>query len=115
MLFGGRTAAYKYSASASDVSLYRPTHLILWHAIRDAWERGHTQFDFGRTDLDGAGLRSFKLTWGAREEILTYSVIGQHSASRSPSGPPWLMRTAIRRSPVAVARTLGQLLYKYTA
>ena len=115
VLFGGKTAVYKYSASASDVSIYRPTHLILWHAIRDAWENGHTQFDFGRTDFDSAGLRSFKLTWGTREEILTYSVIGQHAASRGPTGPPRLMRTAIRRSPVAVARILGQLLYKYSA
>jgi CelD/BcsL family acetyltransferase involved in cellulose biosynthesis len=115
VLFGGKTAAYKYSASASDVSLYRPTHLILWHAIRAAWEMGHTQFDFGRTDFDSAGLRSFKLTWGAREETLTYSAIGQDPASRSTTEPPRLMRAIIRRSPVAAARILGQLLYKYTA
>jgi CelD/BcsL family acetyltransferase involved in cellulose biosynthesis len=115
VLFGGKTATYKYSASASDVSPYRPTHLILWHAIREAWEKGYTEFDFGRTDLDGAGLRSFKLNWGTQEEVLIYSVLGSHWPSRGSMGPPRLMRTAIQRSPVAVARILGELLYKYTA
>jgi CelD/BcsL family acetyltransferase involved in cellulose biosynthesis len=109
----GKTATYKYSASASDVSQYRPTHLILWHAIRDAWESGYAQFDFGRTDFDSPGLRSFKLGWGPREEVLAYSMLADDAPTHVHAGPSPLIRSAIRRSPVAVARIVGQLLYKY--
>jgi CelD/BcsL family acetyltransferase involved in cellulose biosynthesis len=115
VLAWGKTATYKYSASAADVSPYRPTHLILWHAIRDAWEAGYAEFDFGRTDFDSPGLRSFKLSWGPREEILAYSVLAHDPPTRARAGPSPLIRTAIRRSPIAVARIIGQLLYKYAS
>jgi hypothetical protein len=31
--------------------------MLLWRAIRDAVARGYRTFDFGRSDLDNAGLR----------------------------------------------------------
>jgi CelD/BcsL family acetyltransferase involved in cellulose biosynthesis len=111
----GKTATYKYSASAPDVSRYRPTHLILWHAIREARENGYAEFDFGRTDFDSPGLRSFKLGWGPREEILAYSVVADDPPTGVRAGPSPLIRTAIRRSPVGVARIIGRLLYKYAS
>jgi CelD/BcsL family acetyltransferase involved in cellulose biosynthesis len=110
-----KTATYKYSASAPDVSPYRPTHLILWHAIREACEAGYSEFDFGRTDFDTPGLRSFKLSWGPREEILAYSLVANDAPTRVRAGPSPLIRTAIRRSPVGVARVIGRLLYKYAS
>ena len=115
VLTWGKTATYKYSASASDVSRYRPTHLILWHAIREAYEDGCSEFDFGRTDFDSPGLRSFKLGWGPREETLAYSVVAHNPPTRVRARPSPLIRAAIRRSPVAVARIIGQLLYKYAS
>lgn len=111
----GKAAIYKYSASAPDVSPYKPTHLILWHAIRDACEAGYAEFDFGRTDFDNPGLRSFKLSWGPREEILAYSIVALDPPTHVRAGPSPLIRAAIRRSPVAVARVIGQLLYKYAS
>jgi CelD/BcsL family acetyltransferase involved in cellulose biosynthesis len=110
-----KTATYKYSASAPDVSPYRPTHLILWHAIREACEAGYSEFDFGRTDFDAPGLRSFKLSWGPREEILAYSLVANDAPTRLRAGPSPLIRRAIRRSPVGVARVIGRLLYKYAS
>jgi CelD/BcsL family acetyltransferase involved in cellulose biosynthesis len=115
VLSWGKTATYKYSASANDVSRYRPTHLILWHAIREARENKCADFDFGRTDFDSPGLRSFKLGWGPREEILAYSVVARDPPRPGRTGPSPLIRTAIRRSPVAVARIIGQLFYKYAS
>ena len=115
VLSWGKTAIYKYSASAPDVSPYRPTHLILWHAIREACEAGYAEFDLGRTDFDSPGLRSFKLGWGPREEILAYSVVAHDPPKRVRAGPSPLIRTAIRRSPVGVARIIGRLLYKYAS
>jgi CelD/BcsL family acetyltransferase involved in cellulose biosynthesis len=115
VLSWGKTATYKYSASAPDVSPYRPTHLILWHAIRGACEDGYQEFDFGRTDFDSPGLRSFKLGWGPREEILAYSVVADDPPTGVRAGPSPLLRTAIRRSPVGVARIIGRLLYKYAS
>jgi CelD/BcsL family acetyltransferase involved in cellulose biosynthesis len=113
VLSWGKTATYKYSASAPDVSPYRPTHLITWHAIKGASEDGYKEFDFGRTDFDSPGLRSFKLGWGPREEILAYSVVADDPPTRVRAGPSPLIRAAIRRSPVGVARIIGRLLYKY--
>jgi len=113
VLSWGKTATYKYSASAAGVSPYRPTHLIIWNAIRDAWESGYPEFDFGRTDFENAGLRSFKLGWGVREEVLAYSVVGDNPRAGLGGAPSPLLRSVIRRAPVAVARILGQLFYKY--
>jgi CelD/BcsL family acetyltransferase involved in cellulose biosynthesis len=115
VLYWGKTATYKYSASATDVSQYRPTHLLLWRAIRDACEAGYAEFDFGRTDFDSPGLRSFKLSWGPGEEILNHSVLAHDPPRGVRTGPSPLIRIAIRRSPVAVARIIGQLLYKYAS
>jgi CelD/BcsL family acetyltransferase involved in cellulose biosynthesis len=113
VLTWGKSATYKYSASAANVSAYRPTHLILWHAIRDAAETGYAEFDFGRTDFESPGLRSFKLNWGPREEILEYSFVGDAPPARFGAGPSPRIRGTIRRAPVAFARILGELLYKY--
>ena len=61
------TVIYKYSAAVPELSRFRPTNVILWHAIRWACEHGYRRFDFGRMDLDNEGLRSFKRGWGTEE------------------------------------------------
>jgi hypothetical protein len=66
----------------------------------------------GRLKKAIVSLRSFKLNWGTREEILGYSTMADDAPTRVRAGPSPLVRTAIRRSPVAVARIIGELLYK---
>jgi CelD/BcsL family acetyltransferase involved in cellulose biosynthesis len=105
---------YKYSAALPEFSAYRPTNVVLWHAIRWACENGYHTFDFGRTDLDNEGLRAFKRGWGTEERLATYSAIGDRPpapAARSPR----IVAALVRHSPVALSRLLGELFYRYAA
>src|SRR5262249_17601327 len=62
-----------------------PNHLLFWHAIRAACERGCRWFDFGRTDIGQEGLRNFKLSWGAVEEPLVYATLDGQPGSAPPA------------------------------
>ena len=70
------TVVYKFAASDASAWSLRPNHLLIWHAIRGACEQGCRWLDFGRTDAGNAGLRDFKLSWGAAEEPLVYRALG---------------------------------------
>jgi hypothetical protein len=69
----------------------------------------------GRTDLDQTGLRHFKSSWGAREETLTYSVLGEAGGSGLSGRGAKMLVPLIRRSPPIVCRAIGEMLYKYAA
>jgi CelD/BcsL family acetyltransferase involved in cellulose biosynthesis len=114
-LIGNGTTIYKFGASDVESWPLRPNHLIFWTAIREACERGDRRFDFGRTDLDNAGLRAFKSGWGAEERPLRYSS-RPRAADASHAG--LLSRglsVAIRRGPRWVCRGAGAALYRYAA
>jgi CelD/BcsL family acetyltransferase involved in cellulose biosynthesis len=111
-LLGGRTVTYKYGASdPAHWGLY-PNNLLLWHAMGWAAERGCTRFDWGRSGVEDGGLRRFKSSLGGQERPLRYT--------RIPDGKPevggWaprLLRPVLTRSPAAVCRAAGELLYRY--
>jgi lipid II:glycine glycyltransferase (peptidoglycan interpeptide bridge formation enzyme) len=119
------TVIYKYSASDPSFWSARPNHLVLWTAIRWACTNGFSVFDFGRTDVENAGLRTFKNGWGTREEPLIYSSLGGEpadtaaaAASATSAVRAQAARAAhdlIRRSPAWVCRALGEVLYRYAA
>jgi hypothetical protein len=109
-----RTLTYKYSASDPAYWKLRPNNLLLWHAIRWGCEHGYHVFDWGRTDLDNAGLREFKLGWGSEEQIIHYSILAdqptKHPSARMVRR---LLPSLIRHSPTWVCRALGELFYKH--
>lgn len=111
-----KTVLYKYSASDPDFLSLRPNYLILSEAIRWSAANGYAVLDMGRTDLDNRGLRHFKRSWGAPEEPLVYSTLGEAGggAGLSSRGAP-LLSPVIRHSPPSVCRVLGELLYRYAA
>jgi CelD/BcsL family acetyltransferase involved in cellulose biosynthesis len=106
------TTIYKFGASDPEGWPARPNHLLFWTAIQDSWARGDRRFDFGRTDVDNAGLRAFKRGWGAVERPLVYSTLDP-----SPGEPDGLlaraMRFSIQRGPAWVCRAIGERLYRY--
>jgi CelD/BcsL family acetyltransferase involved in cellulose biosynthesis len=110
------TVLYKYSASDQQYLSLRPNYVLLWEAIRWSGANGYAALDLGRSDLDHAGLRHFKSSWGAREEPLVYSTLGEAGGGSglSSRGAP-LLSAVIRHSPPSVCRALGELLYKYAA
>jgi CelD/BcsL family acetyltransferase involved in cellulose biosynthesis len=110
-LHGPTTTVYKFGASDPAGRAARANHVVFWSAIRDSALRGVRWFDFGRSDLDNAGLRAFKSAWGAQERPLWISVLpvgaarGHTSLSARLIGPP------IRRGPEWVGRAVGSALY----
>jgi CelD/BcsL family acetyltransferase involved in cellulose biosynthesis len=111
------TVTYKYGASLREFARLRANNLLLWEAIRWACEQSCARFDFGKTDLENTGLRAFKEGWGARAEPLNYSVLAD-SAPRESKRFPAVERplgAVLRHSPLWVTRTLGELLYRYSA
>jgi lipid II:glycine glycyltransferase (peptidoglycan interpeptide bridge formation enzyme) len=109
-----KTLTYKYSASDPAYWKLRPNNLILWHAICWGCEHGNHIFDWGRTDLDNAGLRDFKLGWGSEEQILNYSILADRPPKVTMDGKAHRLLThLIQRSPTWVCRILGELLYKH--
>jgi CelD/BcsL family acetyltransferase involved in cellulose biosynthesis len=109
------TLIYKYGASDSRSWNMRPNHAIFWSAIRWAAEHGYHTLDFGRTEVDQEGLRSFKSGWGATEVPLQYSVFADRAPQESRQRLSHMMEPVLRRSPMWVARLVGELTYKYAA
>lgn len=106
---------YKFGASDPEHWHLRPNNLLFWRAIGDACARGDRTLDFGRTDLDNAGLRAFKSGWGAREAPLVYTCAGQAPGAAAPGLALRALGTAIRRSPAWVCRAVGEAAYRYAA
>jgi CelD/BcsL family acetyltransferase involved in cellulose biosynthesis len=113
---GHGTVIYKFGASDDAAWKLRPNHLLFWHAIRVACEEGYATFDFGRTDANHDSLAAFKRSWGAREETLTYSVLGQEPTGDATHGTAGrVLGGVIRHSPPFVCRAAGELLYRFVA
>jgi CelD/BcsL family acetyltransferase involved in cellulose biosynthesis len=111
-LLGNGTISYKYGASASSSWSKRPNHALFWQAIQWACEQSYHTFDFGRSDLDGSGLRAFKSGWGTVESDLAYTTIGR-SPLRVPEALSTAVRPVLRRAPRRLSLILGRALYRY--
>jgi CelD/BcsL family acetyltransferase involved in cellulose biosynthesis len=109
------TVVYKYAASDRRFLGLRPNYALLWEAIRWSGANGYEAMDLGRTDLDHGGLRHFKRAWGAREEPLVYSKLGDNRGQEFSSRGASLLSPVIRHSPPSVCRAIGELLYRYAA
>lgn len=107
-----QTVIYKYSASEPAHWRAAPNHLLLWTAMQRACAGGRSLFDFGRSDLGSSGLRTFKSEWGATEVPLVAWAAGTTAAPTTRRGQA-LLAAAIRRSPAAICRLSGRLLYRY--
>lgn len=97
------TLVYKYGASDPAYHRFGGMHLLYWQAIQEAKRDGLTTFDLGRSDLDDAGLITFKEHWGARQFPLTYYRLTGGSPfaqqSQQPADAGWPSRFAKRLLP----------------
>jgi lipid II:glycine glycyltransferase (peptidoglycan interpeptide bridge formation enzyme) len=111
------TVVYKYSASDPKIlTLLAPNHLITWRAIELSRKLGAKVFDFGRTELNNAGLLRFKEMWSTKQEDLPYSYYP------APSGALHIYQNSRltdfgkniwRLLPIPIASRIGGLIYKY--
>ena len=112
--FNGRLT-YKYAASDPSKLDHRPNDWLVYNSIRIASEEGYRCFDFGISHKNQEGLRRFKSKWGAKESDIYYSyLLGQPDHSGGPSRAVRMAGEVIKRSPTAVCRVLGKVLYKYS-
>lgn len=104
---------YKYGASSRADLRHRPNHAIFAEAIRIGCEQGMRTLDLGRTDLDNEGLRAFKRSWGAREQILTYTLLSARAARPALPRARRVLHTTISRTPALTGRMIGASLYRH--
>jgi hypothetical protein len=113
----GEQAIFKYGASNEAQQGLRGNDLVMWEALKYYAARGFRVLHLGRTSLANAGLRRFKLAWGAREQIIEYVrydlklrafVAGKDDAFG------WHNRV-FRLLPIGVLRLIGTLLYRHAA
>jgi CelD/BcsL family acetyltransferase involved in cellulose biosynthesis len=114
-LAGTRTMTYKFGASDDAAWRLRPNHLLIWSALQSACEEGYDRLDFGRSDLSGQGLRAFKSGWGAVEEPLVHTTVGRRPSDPGSGRARAVMSALIRHTPAWTSRTIGEMLYRYTA
>lgn len=104
---------YKYGASSPRHLKTRPNNALFMEAVRWGCEHAHHTLDFGRTDLDNEGLRSFKAGWGARESELAYTYLSRKAERPARTGVPGYVKTVISRAPPVAGRLAGAALYKH--
>ena len=88
---------------------------VVWEAVHWGSQNGHTEFDFGRTELGHEGLRMFKSAWGAEERALTYTALADRPPRSGDGRALRLLGPVIRKSPEFVSRVIGRLGYRYAA
>jgi lipid II:glycine glycyltransferase (peptidoglycan interpeptide bridge formation enzyme) len=105
----------KYAASDPRHLQARANNLICAVAIEWACRNGYRTLDFGRTDFEHEGLRSFKSSWGAVELPLEYSYLGTEPRQQQNGYVRGALSKVIQVSPPIVCRGLGEALYGHFA
>jgi len=109
--------SFKYGASDEAFQHLRANNLVMWEAIRRHAQEGFTALDFGRTSLENAGLRKFKLGWGAVEHRIDYVRYDRRTrgfAAAADRAHGWHTRL-FKLLPDPILRSIGAALYKHVA
>jgi CelD/BcsL family acetyltransferase involved in cellulose biosynthesis len=113
LLQAGATMTYKYGASDGRFLHLRPNNLLFARVLRSACDAGLATLDLGRTDQGQPGLAAFKRSLGARERPLAYTYAGGPPPAVDRPRVERVAGAIIRRTPPAVGRAAGELLYRH--
>jgi hypothetical protein len=113
----GTGVIFKYGASDRRRQATRGSTLMMWEAIRRCVREGFGELSLGRTARGDAGLRRYKLGWGARESELGYvrydfrrdGFVEEEGGMADPG------YALVRALPLSCSRLIGTLLYKHFA
>lgn len=110
-----RKAVYKFAASDPRFGRSRANNLVMWEAIQYLTRTGCDLLHFGRTSLDNEGLRRFKLSWGAVEEMIRYYRFDAKKGkwTTAPSRETGFHNHLFRNLPLSVNRMAGAMLYPH--
>jgi hypothetical protein len=108
------TVVYKYGCSDEGYHNLGAMPFLFWKMIEESKNDGAEQIDFGRTDLDHAGLIAFKNHFGATRRQLTYLRYPPEAAAASniPTGLGFARRL-FRVLPDFAAAGLGRIAYRH--
>jgi CelD/BcsL family acetyltransferase involved in cellulose biosynthesis len=109
-----QTMLFKYGASNTEYHRLGTVPFLLWKAIEDAKNSGANTFDFGRSEIEHAGLILFKTHFGGEQKTLTHKVYP--ARAWAPSSEGISMRAAKRVFgviPHAVFIKAGRLIYPH--
>ncbi len=112
----GDTVYAKYEGVDASARAVQPAHSVLWHAIRDACERGFARFDFGRTATDNAGLCAFKSRWGAEATPMPYVTSPPGDSVATVRADSWKYRAftaTFRRMPLGAFAWCGARIFRH--
>lgn len=91
----------------------RANDFMYFALMRQARERGCSQFDFGRSKV-GTGAFAFKRNWGFAPQPLTYAVRtanGTAPRAINPLDPKYKLKIALwQRLPLAIANRIGPII-----
>jgi CelD/BcsL family acetyltransferase involved in cellulose biosynthesis len=108
------TVVYKYGCSDERFHHLGAMPFLFWKLIEESKEAGAEQIDFGRTDLDNAGLIEFKDRLGATRRQITYLRYPRSSQERGAVAKylPW-MRHIFSVLPDPLSSLAGRALYRH--
>ena len=113
----GRKALFKYGASDKKFQDLRGSTLVMWEAVRHYACNGYDQLSLGRTEPTNAGLRRFKLGWGAAETEICYTkydfIRNRYVENINYTSDPGY--GLVKMLPLSCSRLIGTLLYKHMA
>jgi hypothetical protein len=113
-LFYGNSLVSKYGVSDSKFHHLGGIPLLIWRGIQDGKNKGATMYDLGRSELDNAGLISFKDNFGAARLPLNYyryppvQLIHSNTDWRSR-----IVKNTFSRMPDSLLTISGRLLYRH--
>ena len=113
-LFYKGALIYKYGCSDAQFHNLGAMPFLMWRAIEDGKQRGVSELDLGRSDIDNAGLITFKNRFGATQSRVTYKKFPGSKAERGKQN--WQLRVAKRVFAAMPDRMLvlaGKLLYPH--
>ncbi len=115
-LHSGRKALFKFGASDVHAQESRGMNAAFWSAVQYYAENGFTGLHLGRTDMENAGLRRFKLGWGAAECVIRYCRYDLERGefiAQNRGGCSSFSRRIFRCMPTPLFKAAGALLYRH--
>ena len=111
----GRQAIYKYGASDEAYQNLRAVNLVMWEAMLWHAQNGAKSLHLGRTSIENAGLRRFKLGWGATEHPIVYykyDLQKKTFVTETDESTGW-HNGIFRALPLKVFKLVGSALYRH--
>jgi FemAB-related protein (PEP-CTERM system-associated) len=114
ILLGGHSVSIPWASTLREYNHLGPNMLLYWRLLEFSVENGFKCFDFGRS-TEHEGTYRFKRQWGAEPKPLVWYVLaGEKNIHPScPFSIKSMILALWRKTPLAVANTLGPRLRKF--